>query len=163
MRERLTVIAERCCRDYPGDLVEIGCLNGSTTVLLCAVARLHGRRVVAVDPWKAGTQNCEGGEYVRFMTVTEPYHDLLDVLRLDSRDPRVPEFLKQRGLAFSFVDGLHQYQAALNDILACGHSSLIAVDDITWSTEVKRAWFESAGNLGRLRIEYPALHEAYIL
>lgn len=163
LRERLTIIAERCCRDYPGDLVEIGCLNGSTTVRLCQVAKEHGRRVIAVDPYAEGTQNCTGAELPRFLAAIEPYQGIVDFVREDSRSAAVRAYLSGRELAFSFVDGLHTYEAALNDVMACGHSGLIAVDDITWNSGVKRAWFEGADGLSRLKVEYSPLHEAYIL
>lgn len=161
LRERLTIIAERCCRDWPGDLVEIGCLNGSTTVRLCQVAREHGRRVIAVDPWEIGTQNCEGLEYDRFMAATEPYRDIVDVLRKDSRDPSVAKYLKDRELAFAFVDGLHSYQACLTDIHSCYHAALLAVDDWTWNEGLERAIVEATGT--RDRIMSKPFHEAYIL
>lgn len=161
LRERLTIVAERCCRDYPGDMVEIGCLNGSTTVRLCQVAREHGRRVIAVDPWQVGTQNCEGQEYDRFMQATEPYRDIVDVVRKDSRDPEVTRYLKNRELAFAFVDGLHSYQACLSDIHACYHAAVIAVDDWTWNEGIERAIVEATGT--RDRILQKPFHEAYIL
>ncbi len=161
LRERIMAIAERCARDWEGDLVEIGCLNGSTTVRLAQVAKLHNRRVLAVDPWETGTQNCEGEEYERFVKIIAPHKDIVDVLRVDSRDPEVKRQLELRGICFAFVDGLHEYHAALGDIRNCYHAKLICVDDITWSKDVERAFFEGAGD--RARITLPPLHEGYIL
>jgi predicted O-methyltransferase YrrM len=161
LRERLTIVAERMARDQAGDLLEIGCLNGSTTVRLAQVARLHGRRVIAVDPWEPGTQNCTGAEYGQFLTAIAPYADIVDVVRKDSRDPDAIAYIKARPLCFAFVDGLHEYQACLSDIWACHHAHLIVVDDITWNEGVRRAWNE--GTSTRQRVELPPLHEGYIL
>lgn len=161
LRERLTIIAERCCRDWEGDLVEIGCLNGSTTVRLAQVAKLHNRRVIAIDPWQEGTQNCTGAEYPRFLETIAPYQDIVDVVRKDSRDPDAIAYLRMRQLAMGFVDGLHEYQTCLSDIHACYHAKLIAVDDIRWSDECARAFFEGASN--RQRIDLQWTHEGYIL
>lgn len=161
LRERLTVIAERCCHDFDGDLIEIGCLNGSTTVRLARVAKLYERRVIAVDPFEPGTQNCTGAELPRFIEAIEPYKNVVDFICKDSCDPETIAYIKARPLCFAFVDGLHEYQAAVSDITACFHSKLIVVDDIRWSSEVARAFFEGTGD--RVLIDLPFLHEGYIL
>jgi hypothetical protein len=62
-RDRLSWVAEWRARTYPGDFVEIGAYMGETTVRLAQVAQAYGRRVIVVDPWQVGTQNCEGHEY----------------------------------------------------------------------------------------------------
>lgn len=95
------------------------------------------------------------------METTEPVKDFIEVIRLSSFDPRAVKIIKGRELCFSFVDGLHEYQACLSDIRACWKSPLIVVDDITWSADVKRAFFEGAAD--RARIVVPELHEGYIL
>lgn len=141
-RDRIHAAAEWACQKYSGDLVEIGCLNGSTTVRLAEVAQKYGRRVIAVDPWQVGTQNCNGGEHAIFLQTTEPFKDIIDVVRKDSRDPEVAQYLKQRQLCFAFVDGLHTFEATRGDILSVGHAPVIAVDDTRWSSEVLRAFHE---------------------
>lgn len=119
------------------DLVEIGCLNGSTTQRLAIAAREMNRKVVAIDPWTIGTQNCNGGEYENFMEAIEPFKEYVDVVRLRSDDPAVrPHIPKQ--LAMAFVDGLHTYEAALQDILMVQHAEVIVVDDVGME-EVHRA------------------------
>lgn len=161
LRERLTIIAERACRDFPGDLVEIGCLNGSTTVRLAEVAKEHGRKVIAIDPYKEGTQNCTGAELPRFLDAIAPYKDVVEFLRSDSRSPFVYNYLVGRQLAMAFVDGLHEYQACLSDIHFVHHAALIVVDDWTWNEGIERAIVEATGN--RQRIMHKPFHEAYLL
>lgn len=163
LRERLTVIAERCARDWEGDLVEVGCLNGSTTICLAKAAQLYNRRVIAIDPWEPNTQNIssDAREYDIFLETIKPYLSYIEVIKKDSRDPIIAEELRQRPLCFAFIDGLHEYRAVINDIKMCYHAKLLAIDDYTWSDEVKRGWYEATGN--RLRIELPPLHEGYII
>lgn len=163
LRERLAIIAERACRDWAGDLVEIGCLNGSATVRLAQVARIHNRRVIAVDPFIPNSQNisADAREYKIFKESIKPYEDVIDFLKKDSRDPEVAEYLRTRELAFCYIDGLHEYGAVVNDIKICFHSKLLAIDDWTWNNEVKQGWYDATGN--RARVELPYLHEGYLI
>lgn len=162
LRERLTIVAERCCHDFPGDLLEIGCLAGSTTILLAKVARMYGRRVIAVDPFAIGTQNIPDGTILEtFLKTTDPYRDIIDFIRKDSRDPEAIAYIKNRSLAFSFVDGLHEHDACLSDIRACYHSQLIAIDDWGWNKGIEQAITEARGT--RQCIMEKPFHEAYLL
>lgn len=120
------------------DLVEIGCLNGSTTVQLAKAAQDFDRKVVAIDPWQKGTQNCAGGEYEIFLETTAPYANSIEVVRLRSDDPAVRPHIP-KAIALAFVDGLHTYESALQDILMVQHAEVIVVDDITWSAEIMDA------------------------
>lgn len=160
-RERLQALADAVCAHVAGDLLEIGCLNGSTTVLLAEVAAKHGRRVLAVDPWKIGTQNCKGGEYEIFCETTARLSSHIDVVRKSSQDPEAIAAIRGRPLAFAFVDGLHEYAACLLDIRACAHAGIIAVDDTKWSGDCMRAFIEGGGE--RRRLTSALWRESYIL
>ncbi|MDH5748849.1 MAG: hypothetical protein OEY85_06025, partial [Rhodospirillales bacterium] len=61
-RRRLSEIADFCANHYPGDFIEIGAFKGETTSILGPIAEQYGRRIMVVDPWEIGTQNCEGEE-----------------------------------------------------------------------------------------------------
>ena len=159
LRERIATIAERCARDWEGDLVEIGCLNGSATVLLARVARLYNRRVIAIDPWQIGTQNCDGGEYEIFAKTIFEHRDIVDVLRLDSRDVQVKDYLAKRELCFGYVDGLHTYEAAKIDIANCSHARIVCVDDLNWNLDVRRAFEESP----RDKVFLESMHEGWLV
>ena len=47
---KLSYVAEYCCQNFEGDLIEIGCLRGSYDKY-AEVAKKYGRKVWAVDPW----------------------------------------------------------------------------------------------------------------
>jgi hypothetical protein len=70
-RERLAGIADFCASRFSGDLVEIGAYRGETTRLLGQVARKHSRRLVVIDPWVLGSQDCSSDEYETFLKNTE--------------------------------------------------------------------------------------------
>lgn len=138
-RERIAAGALWAVSKFPGDLVEVGCLNGSTTVRLAEVARNFGRRVVAIDPFILGTQNVNGGELEIFTETIKPYADIIDFMRLRSDDPRVIETLKGRELAMAFVDGLHTFEGAWGDLRRVSHAGLIALDDTRAMSDVRNA------------------------
>jgi hypothetical protein len=83
-RERIKYIAEYCCKNFKGDLIEIGAHVGETTIILCEVAKEYNRRVIVVDPWELGTQNCNGGEYDRFINNTKDCIEYIDMYRESS-------------------------------------------------------------------------------
>jgi hypothetical protein len=140
-RERIWYMAEQCAKNYPGDLLEIGAYHGDTTIGLCQIAKRYGKRVIVVDPYELGTQNIDtGNEYQTFLNNTSEFRELIDHYRLSSLDPQAIQAVKNRELCFSFVDGLHNYEAASSDLKTVSHTSgVIALDDVTWCSEVDRA------------------------
>jgi Methyltransferase domain len=169
-RERISQVAELNIQRYEGDLIEIGAFKGETTKLLCEVARVHSRRVIVVDPWQTGTQDCDGGEFQTFLQNVAPYLDLLDVIRASSMDPKVISEIAKRTLAFAFVDGHHSYEACLSDIRAVRHTlGMIAVDDlimhpgIWWGDAVNLAFRRGATGIGRIAIGEPWMREGYLI
>ncbi len=163
-RNRIRTVAEYCLSVYPGDIIEIGCYIGETTRILVEVAQANGRRVVAVDPWETGTQNCSGVEYAQFQANIKQYADCVDVLRLSSLSPEAIQHVKQRKLAMAFVDGLHTYEAALSDIRTVSHcAGIIAVDDVSYSFDVMLAMRHAAHELGRKAVHLSPAKEGYLL
>lgn len=144
-RERIAAGARWAVSKFAGDLVEIGVLHGSTTVRLAEVARIAKRRVIAIDPFEVGTQNVEPETYGIFCQTIEPYVDVIDFMRMRSDDERVTAELRERKLAFAFVDGLHEWDAALYDLIAVSHAGLIVLDDTRWSKDVSGALTEFGG------------------
>lgn len=66
-----------------------------------------------------------------FQKNTAEFSDIIEVIKLSSLDREAKEELRKREICFSFVDGLHTYDACLSDILAVGHTKgVIGVDDI---------------------------------
>lgn len=163
-RERTEPIARYCAEHWPGDLVEIGCYCGQSTVLFAEIAREHGRRVIAVDPWAVGTANCDGHEYGEFIKATEPWKDIIDIVRLPSQDPEAIAYLAGRELCFALVDGLHQYEAAYSDIMAVAHcNGIIAVDDLLWNVDVERAFYDAQADTLRTIVRHDLIKEGYLL
>ncbi len=129
-RERIEHIATRALHEYAGDLVEIGAWLGQTTVCLARAAQVYARKVIVIDPYEDGTQNCGGQEYDFFADMVAPFGDTVQHVRLRSQDQRVKDFLRAQEIAFAFVDGLHTYTAALDDLNTVSHAKVIALDDM---------------------------------
>ena len=162
-RERLEAIARYACQNWKGDLLEIGCWKGETTIVLAKVAREFERRVIGVDPWQIGLQNCVGTEYDEFAERTKDYADLIHLIRMPSQWPRAVAEIMRITLCFAFVDGDHSFDVCLSDIRAVGHAPIIAVDDVRWSDDVHRAFERGAQYLERATLIYPLCKEGYIL
>lgn len=128
--QRIAAVADMSAKHFEGDFIEIGAHVGLTTIELLRVAEHQGRRVVVIDPWITGTQNCYGHEHDRFIKRTKPYAHLLDVIRLRSQDSRVHDELEGRQFAFAFVDGLHTFGACYQDLELVKDAGIIAIDDI---------------------------------
>jgi len=162
-RDRIISVAEYCIQHWEGNIVEIGCFVGATTSRLAQLAQQHGRRVIAVDPWESGTQQCVNDTYTEFLKNTEPYRDIIDVIRLPSQDPKAKDLMAQESLCFALVDGLHTHAGCLSDILSTGHcQGIIAVDDLT-TDYIQRAFDMGVEQLKRPAIIHAKCREGYIL
>jgi len=143
-RKRVEAVARAAAEQHRGDLLEIGARVGLTTIRLAKIAREHRRRVLVVDPWKQGTQDCAGWEYDEFVRRMEPWADVLDVVRQRSDHPEALKVMK-RDLCFALVDGLHTDKAALADMRACRHAWVVCVDDIIGPESVMGAFVQGTG------------------
>jgi hypothetical protein len=161
-RARTAWIADYCAR-WPGDLCEIGCYTGGNTKILAQTARKYGRRVIAVDPWEPGTQDCQGGEYEIFMRNMKPFLDVLDIVRLPSQDQRAIDILASAKLCFAIVDGLHTYEGCLSDIRAVSHARVIMIDDALCYHVVRQAVVIGAGETNKRVIQHHLCREAYLV
>lgn len=159
---RVMAVAEYASR-FPGDFCEIGCMAGATTSGLGAIAKAAGKRVIAIDPWETGTQNCEGWEYEAFLENTAQVADVIDVLRATSQSREAVGMVLARTLCFAFVDGSHEYEDCRSDIMLVSQAPIVCVDDWLWSAAVKMAFEECAGKLNRQMVTHKMAKEAYLL
>lgn len=185
-RDRLAAVAAWCAEKNPGDIVEIGAFVGLTTIRLAEIARRFGRRVMVVDPWLPGTQNCDGGEYEAFQANTAAFKDIIDVVRESSLSPAAEGILGGREFCFALVDGLHTYDACLSDIMAVSHCrGAIGVDDLgvmvarsgegggmmelsregggRYDETLRTAFRRAARLTGRTAVHHPHSREGYLL
>lgn len=128
-----------------GDILEIGAHCGTTTQVFCEAAEKLGRKVHVVDPWD-GRQEGSGEVYNVFAANTGRFSNLT-VHKMGSEKPEVLEAIKDCRFAFILIDGLHSYDAVVNDFTKYRHllvpNGVICVDDWTgpydFSSEIRRA------------------------
>lgn len=136
-RERIKEICEITLNNYSGDILEIGCHIGTTTVILCKIAQAYNRRVICIDPWD-GKQQGNQKVYDEFMINTSMFSDVLDLKRVSSQHEDAIELISTRDICFSFVDGLHTSEACGVDIDSCSkNTGVMCVDDIGWIGDLK--------------------------
>lgn len=138
-RVRWVRIAREAMLYAPGDIAEIGAMEGDSTVPFCEIAEQFGQHVLAVDPWTPKTQNCRGHEYDVFMDRTARWrvNGVLKVLRAPSRSAEAIRALAYMQWAFALVDGLHKYDAVLSDVLAVQRARVICLDDMNMAPVVR--------------------------
>lgn len=162
--DRVVRVAEQCLRSGPGDIVEVGCFIGEATRRFGELARRYGRRVIAVDPWMPTADGRDSPYYAKFLENTESVRDVIDVVRTSSLSSEAQAAVRNRPLAFAYVDGLHTYYAALSDIRMVAHcKGVIAVDDVSYGLQVMLAMRRGAHILGRIALHEPPCKEGYLL
>jgi len=131
-RIRWLKVAQLAVETGPGDFAEIGAMEGDTTVPLCEIAEKYDRRVLVVDPWTTGTQNCQGHEYETFVRRTQKWQvsGVLHVIRKPSQSELAIIRLLGSPWAFALVDGLHQYRSVVQDAMSVRYARVICFDDM---------------------------------
>lgn len=139
-RERVAALAEWCLKLHEGDIVEIGACQGLCSKLLAKAAAKYHRKLIVIDPWISGTQNCRGGEFEDFLRNVSEFNEYIEVIRESSMSAKVFDHLRNRPIAFAFVDGLHNFKACWSDFnLVRSTSGLIVADDVRYNMEVLMA------------------------
>jgi predicted O-methyltransferase YrrM len=163
-RQRIENIARWSAAHYAGDFVEIGALAGETSRILAKAAAETGRRLIVIDPWMTGSQDCQGSEYEQFLANIAPWREHVDVWRESSVNAEIIAKLKARPLCFAFVDGWHVLHACFSDLMAAGHAAgIIATDDVRYNHDLAFAHQHAGSLLGRDVIIDPDMREAYLL
>lgn len=147
-RPRLREIAELALQNYDGDILEIGCHIGLTTVVFGELAKKYNRRVVTVDPWN-GMQEGNQQVYECFVENTIEYKDYIDVHRCESQSETGRQVIQGGKFAFCWIDGLHTPWACRQDIETCStQTGILAVDDLRWLPALEELFYHSAKKFG---------------
>jgi len=120
----------------PGNIVEIGCGVGQSSVYFLEAARDFNRRFVAVDPWGDSYKSngkANGYTFAEFSKSVDIMSPHIVVCRTESGDPEaIKTILAYASYAFGFVDGdVFSVKSVLGDmqtLAGCG-TSIICVDD----------------------------------
>ena len=131
-RERIAMLAERAAAAGPGDLLEVGCYQGSTSHFLAKVAADYGRRFVAVDNWDATKGYDLRAARGRFLCAVGPWRPSVDVIELDVHSAEAIAALGRHRYCFAFLDNGHEYEDVATELRAVLPLSdgLVAVDDV---------------------------------
>ncbi|MDP2705088.1 MAG: class I SAM-dependent methyltransferase [bacterium] len=164
--DRLATLAEREAISVPGDFCEIGCYSGGFTIRLATLARRYGRRVIAIDPFPAGTPY-RLAEEVRagFQAAITPWPEI-EWHQIDGNDSvAVTQAIAGRRLCFGFADATKEHEdvrAQLAGLMpAC--DGLIVVDD-AYVSAVLRACDEMARERpGWVHLRLSRVSETYLL
>jgi predicted O-methyltransferase YrrM len=140
-RERMALLAERCCKSCKGDLIEIGAYAGGTTTILAEIARKYGRKVVAIDNWPKGTAyNLEQTRLEYYKNII-PHQDVIETWEVDAHSKETLERIKSREWCFALSDDGHQYEDHLAEltVLLPSTTGIVVADDVYYHDDVKKA------------------------
>lgn len=132
--QRLTLglAAEEAVKNSGRNILEIGCAEGWATCTFAEIAKKYGVKVYCIDPY-SGAQEGSESVYSEFKKTCERYPDTIIHLRDSSLSQSAKDFVKDKHISFSFVDGLHTKDAAYSDILLSLSSmktgDILCVDD----------------------------------
>ena len=147
--DRLAYVAEWAAENLPGDFCEIGCYAGGMTTRLAAIARRHGRKVIAIDPFPAGTpyrlaEEVRGG----FAYEIAPWPEI-EWHEVDGNTSAAAKAIGERRLCFGFADATkeHEHVRAQLATLMAASDGPVCVDD-AYVPDVLRAADERARESG---------------
>jgi predicted O-linked N-acetylglucosamine transferase (SPINDLY family) len=116
-----------------GDILEIGAHKGECTRILLEYAKICNKKVYVIDPWCGDQQGNEQIYQNYFIPNTQEYDNLI-VCREKSNSLEAIKFMENLNICFSFIDGLHTYNALDCDIKHVKNchknGGIIVVDDV---------------------------------
>jgi|GEM_PF-3648393 len=163
-RDRLREVCELTLQTYSGDILEIGCHVGLTTVIFCKLAQKYGRKVFIIDPWN-GEQEGNENVYQQFVNNTKDYSHILSVNRMTSQSLNAKNIIHNNNFCFCWIDGLHTPGACSQDIDTCIQQDqcILAVDDLKWLPELHSVFDDKAEQFRCESVYNPNCREGYIL
>jgi predicted O-methyltransferase YrrM len=166
-RNRMAAVAERSCKYSLGDLIEIGCYAGDTSIRLATVAKEFGRKLVCLDLWKPNDPDYKYEEVEKaFHKTMEPYKDITEVWKMDAHSPEAVKLIGSRKWAFALSDDGHLYEDHMTELMAllpvC--DGIVVADDVHYHTHVTDAMRDSAlANPGWKMLLGDGLREGYMI
>ena len=132
--DRLRYNLSEILDELVGNVVEIGAGEGTSTKVLCKVAKSYGREVLVIDPFEKSWDDIpKGYRYSLGKFEADLKGQDYTLHQESSRHESTPEMLKEfMPIAFAYVDGLQDYDNILQDLymLADVQTAVICVDDI---------------------------------
>jgi hypothetical protein len=130
----------------PGNIIEIGCGNGDTSLVLLKVCKKYNVKFVAIDPFEDNWDNVPEGygtpyPYKTWSDNVKQYKDIIVHHRLPSQDKKLYKLLEpNKSYSFAFVDGIQYKDAVLSDINLMVHLDVpvICLDDFTRNTDISQ-------------------------
>lgn len=143
-RDRIEQYARKAAKKFPGDLIEIGCYAGDTTLRIIKVAQEFGRKVICVDNWLPNTGYELDKVELVFRKQVEQYKDFVTIIKGDAHIEEIMKQIKQHNYCFALSDDGHSYNDHKTelDTLIPITNGLIAVDDV-YLPEVRQAIADS--------------------
>ena len=163
-RDRIEAVAEFCCQEMSGDLIEIGCYAGGTSTRLAKVARKYNRKLICIDNWRDGTDYDLPGIKKIFQKDMKEFSDVTIIVEGDAHDEAVIRLIKEFTYCFAFSDDGHSYQEHLCELtcLLPITNGLVFVDDI-YLPKVRKAIADSITiNPGWVELYCPEFRESWL-
>jgi cephalosporin hydroxylase len=165
-RDRMELLARRCCEKYPGDIIEIGVYSGDTSIRFVKLAKEFGRKFIAIDIW-------QGDPYYRlwecealFMEKMKPYMDIVEILKVDAHTEQSVIEIMKRKYCFALSDDGHKYEYHLSELSALlpVTNGIVVADDVYYEPDVKNAIRDSVAKNPGWNIMYgKGLREGYMV
>lgn len=163
--------ASWACKNFPGDLLEIGVLCGDTSVCLAALARMHNRKLVCIDNWPttgvAAPYRLDLAEKA-FYEQMAPWKDVYELWRVDAHDDETLKKLGERQWCYALSDDGHQYQDHFRELCAVlpAATGVVVADDVYYHNDVKDAMRDAVAKVPGWKILHAPqlqLREGYMV
>lgn len=117
-KARIDLLARRCCEQGAGDLCEIGCYTGDTSMVLAKVARDYGRKLVCIDDFRPGTEYRLDTEIMPiFLENTAAFSDVVIFSRVDAHSTVGIRVIQQHRYCCAFSDDGHDYDDHFSEMM----------------------------------------------
>lgn len=162
---RIPLLVGRCCEEYSGDLIEIGCYLGGTTAVLVEIARRYNRKVICLDNFKAGDSYELDKIGVEFKKRLPGWADVVEFHEIDAHTEEARKLIRSRRYAFAFSDDGHSFDVHVNELetLMPVVDGGIAVDDVYLPDVVRAIDLMLTGPTDWQCLMSPGLAEAWLL